>query len=156
MLQLLNEIFSIDRFRSSYLKNRSRRMVVGGNVYIVVSTQQRDNCKKCVYCVMYIRHTWSGKILTDVRKCQKDWHCVFYQDRATSTWFRKLLSYNFETSNIDYLPTIFLLLHLEIMGRCYYSFQINRYLALLARDLAPRGEQFYQPLLTSSFSMTSI
>ena len=81
---LLNKLFPTHRFRLIYLENRSRWMNFSSVLHNVVSDKQMENCKKLMYCVMYIRHTWLRKILTDVRECQKDWQCVFYQDQATS------------------------------------------------------------------------
>ena len=69
VLQLLNKLFPTDKVRSSYLENRSRRIEVVSKVHTIVSNQHREECEKCVYCIMYIRHTRLRNVLTDVRKC---------------------------------------------------------------------------------------
>ena len=45
VLQLLNKLFPTDRFRTSYLENRSRRMEVGSEVYTVVLTNRGRNAR---------------------------------------------------------------------------------------------------------------
>ena len=45
MLQLLDKLFQMDRFRPSYLENRSRRMEVGSKVYTVVLTNRGRNVR---------------------------------------------------------------------------------------------------------------
>ena len=72
VLQLLNKLFLTDRSSTSYLENRSRRTEVSSEVFTVVPNQQGKECKKRVYCMMYIWHTSLRKYLDDVRKCWKD------------------------------------------------------------------------------------
>ena len=43
--ELLNKLFPTDRFRLTYVENRSRRMEVGSEVYTVVLTNRGRNAR---------------------------------------------------------------------------------------------------------------
>ena len=104
--ELLNKLFPTDRFRLTYVENRSRRMEVGSEVYTIVLTNRGRNARNVCINIVHTAHSVEKVSRRGQKVLERLAMCALSRPSHICR-FRQVVSYNFEISILSTKLTCF-------------------------------------------------